>query len=525
MKKSVKNAILVAIVYGYLAIPFLLFAGGWLKWYLGVAVGILTAVSLWRCVRESELDLQWIFEKHNAMTLFVVLALIAFWVWLSGISGLSFQNHDHWLRNNMYEILVEEQWPVRRYIDGHDRVLVYYMGYWLLPALIGKFFGYQVGWYSIFVLSVFSIFLVYVLLCAWRKRVEVWPMVVLILFSGLDLISTNLLKGSATTFFGVDHIDGWLYDVQLSAMSTQLYWVFNQAIPAWVCVMLLMAEGKKRNLLFPMGCMLISSVLPFVGLVPIAAYLLLKDSGSDLNKGLKNWFKKHVLPLFSFQNLVGVFVVGLITVIYISCNMVAGNNLSSASENLATQVAKAASQPALADAINGEISEDIVLLVSDSRAILRYIIFAVTEFGLYAALIWKRQKKNPLYYIVILSLALIPFIRVAEGIDFSARASIPALFVLMLYVIDAVDKDFKAKKWLAFGSLVLVLAIGSSTAIHEIRRSMVYSIAMDDFRFKYMEPTIDTNMILWGANFSGYGNDKFFFEKMVRPTEVTQVFT
>ena len=61
MKKSVKNAILVAIVYGYLAIPFLLFAGGWLKWYLGVAVGILTAVSLWRCVRESELDLQWIF--------------------------------------------------------------------------------------------------------------------------------------------------------------------------------------------------------------------------------------------------------------------------------------------------------------------------------------------------------------------------------------------------------------------------------------------------------------------------------
>ena len=50
-------------------------------------------------------------------------------------------------------------------------------------------------------------------------------------------------------------------------------------------------------------------------------------------------------------------------------------------------------------------------------AVLKVIGFLVLEAGVYLALLWKKHKRDPLFYAVAVTLALCPFIRIGEADD------------------------------------------------------------------------------------------------------------
>lgn len=47
-----------------------------------------------------------------------------------------------------------------------------------------------------------------------------------------------------------EHIDFWCGIAQYSSMSTLLFWVFNQAIYAWLILCIILAQKDNRHIVF-----------------------------------------------------------------------------------------------------------------------------------------------------------------------------------------------------------------------------------------------------------------------------------
>ena len=105
--------------------------------------------------------------------------------------------HDHWWRNQTFQILVEYDWPVTKQVmmeDGvHTRGLIYYIGFWLPAACVGKLFGLTAGYCFQLLWAALGVGLVYYYICAYLKRLSVWPLFGLILFSGLDILGYYMI--------------------------------------------------------------------------------------------------------------------------------------------------------------------------------------------------------------------------------------------------------------------------------------------------------------------------------------------
>ena len=98
-----------------------------------------------------------------------------------------------------------------------------------------------------------------------------------------------------------------------------------------------------------------------------------------------------------------------------------------------------------------------------SRAyILKLFVFWLWEIGIYSIFLWKKHKKNPLYYTVFISLCLIPVFRIGYGIDFSMRASIPGIVIVSVWTIQILLREISKKKktprWIGL-AIVLIISL------------------------------------------------------------------
>lgn len=474
-----KKIILSTGIYLYVVLPCLIFVMGWLKWCWAVILGISLIFAVIRCIKEDPFDYASISFRNNRKQFIIAFFLICFWVYISGIGGLCYQNSDHEARTAIYRSLVEYSWPVISN-DG-ERGLIYYIGYWLPSALIGKLFGFEAGYIFQSIWAVLGIFIVYYLICLWRNKVSIWPLIIFIFFSGLDYIGVWILSQPAMNLNLAEHLEWWAVDFQYSSMTTQLFWVFNQSVPAWVVIaMIFVNSSNKKNMLFLMGCIILTSTFPFVGLLPFVIYYLLKDF--HLNSG-------YFRTIFSVQNIVGIFTVGLISVIYLLGNLSANS-----------------------------VGGDSVANTADTSAlVLKYILFYILEFGVYAFFVYRDNKRNPIYYIVVIMLIICPFIKVGGAHDFCMRASIPSLFILMLMCISSLERMFvEGKKYIYF-AFIFVLGVGAITPFNEIHRSVRETINLSTagLEVTYPEWSIE-EVLLSGANFSGDVASGLFYNYFAR---------
>ena len=103
-----------------------------------------------------------------------------------------------------------------------------------------------------------------------------------------------------------------------------------------------------------------------------------------------------------------------------------------------------------------------------------YIVFIFLEFLVYFILLFKSNKKDGLFILTLIELILIPIYKMTPANDFCMRASISALFILMLYWIKFIENIKNHPKYIMIISYLIII-IGMITPIHEMSRSIYYT--------------------------------------------------
>lgn len=490
-KKLAASQRVLAAAYAYLFLPFALFAVGWLKIWLALPVLALMGLCFVRMVGHA--PVLWLprWDRKNMLRLAVVVGLVLGWVFFSGIGRYSFQTEDHNVRNAMFRMLVEQSWPIvdlhppAEFFDG-PVALTYYFGFWLPAALVGKLFGLGAGYFAQFVWAVLGILLFYWLVLVLSvQKMRVWPLVVFIFFSGLDWVGASLVRHQwINVITAAPHLDNWPDYFQLTSFSSQLYWVFNQAIVGWLAIGLLAVQKDNRAMVPIIAFALITGTIPAVGLVPLAAYFMIRNWQRD--NPLKKWdvlgFVRNALTM---ENATGALC-GLIAYLFLGSNN-AGQRFSTLFP----------------------LAGDIFWL---------WLLFVLCESVIFLVLVAKYNYKNPLFYIIGVLFLLLPWLRLGDKADLAMRGTIPAAVILYLMVVGALDQSFREKCWVIFGGLVALLVVGSATAEVEISRSAVRTYKYYRHGDKAMLDQVEWHPMElgWRDNFYGSMDNKFFFTYLMK---------
>jgi hypothetical protein len=287
-----------------------------------------------------------------------------------------------------------------------------------------------------------GVLLVIYLLCRKLKKATWIIPIVLIIFSGIDIVPVLLFRflntGSFLGWSPTIIMEWWAGWYQYSSNTTQLFWVFNQSIPTWVIMALFIQMEDARYVAGLISLMFAYSPWATIGIVPYALY--------DSLKGKK--------ALKSALNLFNVMVPCLMLVVFGTFYMASSGS-------------------------NGNFGL-IFMFYDDNLRLLRlYLLFLFVEFGVYYLVMGKAALRYKYFWITLIELIVIPLI-VIESLIFGTRASIPALFITMVYVMTYLlekrqDSGYRIRKKLLVG----VLCIGMMTPLVEVNR-VVYNTAFSD---------------------------------------------
>ncbi len=549
MKSSTARVkgVILAGSYFYLALPVIIFCVGWCRWYIGFPAAAAVAVSVVFCLKEyrycQEDGADTILKRENWIRAAAAVLIVLLWVGLSGVGGYVWQNTDHAYRNEMFLLLTEQKWPLVKEVmtesGPQGRGVVYYIGSWLPAAAAGKLFGTGVGWAMQYLWTAAGVLLTYAHICVYRKKISVWPLVLMIFFSAPDAIGVLLGTADPLQIFGEAHLEWWPQYYQFSAVTTQMFWVYNQAVPAWLFSALVFLGEKPRNLVFLSSLMILTCTLPFLGVVPFLFYFMIRrsDWGAGcgtvrrlLAEGMHNWG--------SVQNIVGGGAVAALSAIYLSGNHSLRESLQVLNLDHRIQIlfigivlAMAVFWTAAALVRKGwgrlllglTAAAGVAAVVWRIRNLpyepwqspmyywINLTFFYTVEAGVFFYLLYPTVKDRGLFVLNGIWLYVIPLILIGHSNDFCMRASIPGLFLVMLWCIHAFDtwEHRRGSHTYRICLLAAVLAVGAVTPVHEMKRSLVHT------RNYYENAVAQEDSIFTGRNFSG-STKGFFWRHIAR---------
>ena len=411
-----------------------------------------------------------ILNKKTLLFLLATIVVFVIWTYFSGIGSFTYQNWDFWVRNPIYNDLISKPWPlyynlglqdlyVTDLIGGEWVAFSYYFTYWLTPAFLCKLFSlsYAGCQLVLFVHSLIGLIIVYYLLSRLFNTFS-WKITAIFMgFSGLDIVACLLYTHALPKLS--DDLEWSLKYFQLSGNTTQLYYVFNQSIPIWIIILLILnLDAPKVTAAIAAICFAYSPWAT-IGLVPIAiAVLIYKRGDEKLLSRVKNCISlcNILIPLFL------LIIYGL---------YYTASNGSNGGKGLYYQ------------AMGATLSEYIPL----------FILYVITEFGLYYIAIGKGLLKLRYSIIVFIELTLFPIYYIVD-FNFFIRGTIPALFLLMIMVISYImndipnsirvsnngfsdDKKYNLRKQI----LTVLLVIGAFTGIFTFTRSITETLKGGDY--------------------------------------------
>ncbi|MDO4866015.1 MAG: hypothetical protein Q4C10_05620 [Clostridia bacterium] len=451
--------------------PVILFLGGFLRWYWAIPAILICLVSLWSVVRTRAQEQPRYAVSVRPLSLLLLFLAIMVWTQLGGMNGLLFQTQDWHERNAVFRDLITHRWPV---VYENGTALVYYVGHWLPPALIGKlakalFHSESVTWaigrMALWVWS--SIGLTILVLCLFAyssanspaKRVGVF--LLFVFFSGMDILGA-VRTGKLDYLLTPDvlHLEWWMPNGnQYTSITACIYWVFNQSIIPWIAtICFLMDQDERHYMLYAVSC-LVCGPLPLVGL---AILMVGRAAGRFFHCLRTGEGGQWLRSVFSVSNVLLLLCVPCIAA-YLLCSRAIGATESSA------------------------LVQEGTSLFSRrywNRELLR---FFSLEVGIYILLIWNDHKKDFLLYVVAASLMLIPYFHVGLSTDFCMRASIPAILVTLAYSAKYLNTHLQARtgerlkgkegrRRICALLLALALLIGAATPCLEIYRGLYHVV-------------------------------------------------
>ena len=493
----------------YLMLPVMIWLLGWFHWWLGIPATVLLGLGLWkalsgswrpsvrpamlalllvvtlarimRSVRSGLFDFntgEWLSIPATALLVFALwkalsgsssqssirpatlalLVVAAGWVMLTAAGGLFDINNPDWLdHRTISSDLSRSSWPVYlpTALSDEQALLRYYLGYFMVPGLVGRWFGPAVlDW----VVPLWTWLGVALALLLFTRSYRGWRIIlaaaVLISFSGMDVARTTLLEGWGWIELSVN-FDGWPWfklgsdhlewdkhynvETQYSSNMTALMWVPQHFIPAALYTLILFQLRRQRRFLAVSGVVLAGGLFwsPFValGLLPLVAILVIENGPR---------------PFLRWQNLLlAVSLAGLLT-LYLTSGAV--------------------------DFPRGWLWEKY-----EWQLLNQWLpIFYLTEFLLlaYLLLLLRPQLHRDRFFLVSLAtLLLLPLYHYGSYNVLLLRASLPALLLLCCCCVNIIvehgfDITKKHSNWrVAFAGLVIALGVGAFTPLIEVMRA------------------------------------------------------
>jgi len=454
---------LTRITYLYLTLPFIIFCMGWLRLSIAIPVTALILWVLWQLLKQT-LPNQ--FPASNFRSTVYCLLITGSWVFLSGVGGYAFQNWDHHWRNAVLRDLINYDWPVFYSTPqaGPIKALVYYVGYWLPAALAGKLLGWKFANFFLFLWTWTGVFLTILHLNIKLKTTLLKTALLLIFFSGMDALGTLILAPDYPTLFPpIQHLEIWSGDLQYSSFTTQLFWVFNQAVPAWLCISIFVTLSEAKGLQ-PGGkdSSLLTPALPKKLRDDVAG-------GARKERIAQNDIREQLAFIWSlcffFAPLVSI---GLLP--YLLIEWIKQTNIKNPFKHIRFGLLFAGAIIVIISYLFFSSNTSAQQRGFQSIALKDLLIFFLLEGGILWLILAPRLWRDPRWMVTGLLLIFIPFIQFGNGRDFAMRASIAPLFYLMIMCGEVIFQNLSSRLYRK--AFIVILLIGALTPLYEINRSI-----------------------------------------------------
>ena len=443
----------------YLMLPVVIWLVGWHQWWLGVPASVTIVLASWRALSGS-----W---KVSPRPLVLVLLLLAGgWVMATAAGGVFDVHNLDWVKHRAILLdLARGDWPVRLpfwvsdlsfYFPGEVELkgylLRYYLAYYMVPGLLGKWFGIATLDWAVALWTWCGVALILLLFArgSWGWK-AIAASVIVISFSGMDIVRISLLEGWDWWNLSLE-VEGWpqvelgrislewderfFTRIQYSSNMVGLMWVPQHFIAGALYALLLVQLRRYGRFLGVSGVLVAGSLFwsPFVaiGILPLVAVLVVEN-------GLRPFLRWQnlllAMPLAGL--LIGFLTSGFATVPH-------GWILGFGWETLLRVM------PVL---YLTEFLALAVLLVVMRPALLRDWFFVVS----------------------VGTLLLLPWYSYGELNDLVMRGLMPALIVFCYYcaqtVLGGAREPWGYGRAVLTGMVVMVLSVGVVTVAYELARA------------------------------------------------------
>lgn len=454
--KPKRQRILEAASLLYIFLPCLIFLLGWLRPVIAIPAFIIVAFGLYRTL-ESYFSGEEGFSENASETsrlgkplnYLLIAGMVIFVILISGIGGFARQIDADFVKHNAFlRDLSEYPWPLAYAQSGDDgapRAFAAYMGFYLIPALVGKCLGWEAANAAELLWAILGLYLAVL----WFLRIvgKLSPLYALLFlaYGGLDIIGFIILRRQPYETLAHSTLDYWLpYFVwqeppsggimkgvfwAYGANICYLYNAFHHVLPGWIIVLMIVCSGVRERssarVLFLFAATPISSVFVAFGLAPYVLLTLIETRGKNL---------------WTFQNMVAAPLLLFLTILYISSN-------------------------------RGLLEHGWLWEYQDLRVTWPILLlFYVVEFGIYVAacpMTWGTSRPGLTrwwWWTAIACLLLLPLYRLGPFCELTAKGSIPSLIVFQVGIATALhrartDTQRQAARWLVF-----LLILGSCSA-------------------------------------------------------------
>lgn len=431
---------LTALAVVYLALPALIFIGGWLRPAFALGLLALCIVALSRYIAST-----WGRPIHHTPWAVLLIALFAFsWSIFGGAGHFFYANPDWHVRDTILGDLTLSAWPPAYSIhDGTFHILRSAIGYFLPAAALGKVLGKP--WLDSLLYLWTALGTTLFLLLLPLPRRACWALFGLLLvtafFSGMDFLGGVLVTGDLPIF--PLRLEWWV-PFSYTSLTGQLYWAPNHALPLWLTTALFYRHwghpqfGRLTVVLMP----LLVIWTPFAVIAPLPFLAL----------AAARWWQRG-----GRLNTIGATALEWLAGIALSYVCIRVMTLDVAAIPGAP-TAQVTSRP--------------------DSFVLDYLIFALMEFAILALLLSRELKhSHGLLWLSFAILALLPFYQFGPSNDSLLRLSTPPLVILLCLLLSQLQQwnDLELRRlpgtaWIIF----VVILIGACTPFNEIYRAATF---------------------------------------------------
>lgn len=269
---TISGRLLASCAVAYMALPTILFLLGWVRPLFSVPAAMaVAAASVLLCVKLPVPTLH--FTRRQLAVYLCALLLSLLWLLAGGITGVALQHADFVVRNPIYETLIRCDWPLA---EADGRHFIYYLAFWLPPALICKCFSWSDVFIANYVLTAWiELGLALALTVLWGKfRMATLLFLVLLIFQGpLD----GVVRWSVHLFNPQGQTAHELYLTVLAffggvAPTMQLHYTFHHTTLLWLFLAMAVAwDIPPRHQLFLASLCLLASPIGSLGLLVFIA--------------------------------------------------------------------------------------------------------------------------------------------------------------------------------------------------------------------------------------------------------------